>query len=88
MANTLDQINFADHEEVQRCAFSIIDRLQGYSQGVQVSAAALLFLMLCHRFNASPTDVLSKSNAMLLDCLSYGRGEQARAIKTYLAKEL
>ncbi len=88
MTNIRDQMNFARHEEVQRCAFSVIDRLQEFPGGIQATGAAMVFLLLCKRFDEMPSEVLGKANAMLYDTLSFGKQEHANAIKAYLSKEL
>ena len=86
--NTIDQLNAVSSQAAQEAAFVVIDRLQSYNSGEQIAGAALVFLMLCERFKQDPREVLLKGSAVLLDTLSYGTGEQTRAIKTYLNKEL
>ena len=86
--NTLDQLNSVSSYTAQEAAFQVIDRLQSYNSGEQVAGAALVFLLLCERFKQDPRDVLSKGSAVLLDTLTYGSGEQTRAIKTYLNQEI
>jgi hypothetical protein len=84
----MDQLNFCSTQEAQRVAFKVISVLQDEPAGKQVAGAALLFLMLCERFNQKPRDVLNKSARMLYDAFSEGTGEHAKAIQTYLLKEL
>jgi len=84
----MDQLNFCSTQEAQRVAFKIINVLQNEPEGKQVAGAALLFLLLCERFKQSPRDVLNKSARMLYDAFSEGTGEHARAMQTYLLKEL
>ena len=85
--NLIDQLNFASHEDVQRLAFNILDRIQNEPGGQQLAASGLFFLLICERFKVSPREVLYKSSSVLLDALSNGTGEQTRAMQMYLREE-
>lgn len=86
--NILDQLNMTTVDEGQRVAFRALDVVQTEKPGPQVVGIAILFLLLCTRFKQDPRQVLDKAGRVLYDSLSIGKGEQTRAIKTYLEKEL
>lgn len=89
MANITDQLNFARHDDTQQAAFAVLDVLQGIQpKGLQLSAVAFMFLLLCERFKQDPRDVLDKTSRVLKDSLSHGRGEYTRAIQNYMKEEL
>lgn len=84
-----DQLNFSDSDETQQAAFQLLDMIQGIQpKGLQLSAVAFMFLMMCERYQQQPRDVLDKAHRKLYDALSKGRGEYVRAIQEYLKAEL
>jgi hypothetical protein len=83
-----DQMNFITVTDGQRVAFKILDVTQTEKPGHQVVGAAFYFLMLCGRFKQDPRVVLDKASHVLYDSFSEGTGEQARAMKMYMEKEL
>ena len=84
----LDQLNMIKSEKAQQVAFKVIDALQSEQHGHQVAAVAMVFLMMCKRYNVRPIDVLDKTGRITYDAFSEGRGEYARAIKNYMQEEL
>ena len=89
MPNILDQLNFATTDDTQVAAFAVLDAIQGIQPpGIRLSAVAFMFLMMCHRYQQDPREVLDKTHRVLTDSLSKGKGEYARAIQTYLKEEL
>ena len=89
MTNIKDQLNAASSERTQVAAFSVLDAIQGIQpKGLQLSAVAFLFLLMCRRFNEDPREVLDKTDRRITDTLSVGRGEYTRAIQNYLKEEL
>ena len=84
----LDQLNGITSQRAQQVAFKVVDALQQEPPGHQVAAASLVFLMMCKRFNARPSDVLNKTEMILRDTLREGRGEYVRAIQNYIREEL
>lgn len=84
-----DQLNFASSDATQQAAFQLLDLIQGVQpKGLQLSAVAFMFLMMCERYGQDPRDVLDKTHRQLTDSLSVGRGEYVRAIREYLKGEL
>ena len=89
MADAVLQINSVSSEDAQKAAFTLLDLLQGVNPpGVRVVAVAFMFQMICQRFRVDPRDVLLKTDMMIRDSLSQGRGEYTRAIREYLLGEL
>ena len=89
MANITDQLNFARADETQQAAFAVLDNIQGIQpKGIQLSAVAFMFLLMCQRYRQDPREVLYKTSAVLNESLERGRGEYTRAIQNYLKEEL
>ena len=89
MADTALQITAVSSEDAQKAAFTVLDILQGVNPpGVRVVSVAFMLLMICRRFRLDPRDVLDKTDRMIRDSLSKGRGEYVRAIREYLREEV
>ncbi|MDE3021874.1 MAG: hypothetical protein KGI54_08445 [Pseudomonadota bacterium] len=87
--NVIDQINNSTADEVVQASFGILDSLQNLNPpGIRLPAIAILFLLLCKRFNINSPELLSKSGRMLNDSLLQGKGEHVRAIRQYLDNEM
>lgn len=83
-----DSFHSAAAPATSELAFSLVDAMQGKPEGYQFAAVALLFLLMCRRFDANPGDVLSSTGRRVEDALSIGRGEHIRAIKNYINEEM
>lgn len=89
MSPIRDYLNDQSPETTQQAAFTLLDQIQGIQpKGLQVSAVAFLFILMCERFRIDPREVLDKTHKVLRDSLSQGRGEYVRAIRNYVEKEL
>ncbi len=86
--NLTDQINFIHTGHAAETVFKIISAIQGDNPGSQVTAAGMLFLLLCTKYKADPRDTLDKASRILYDAFSQGRGDHIRAVKMYIDKEL
>lgn len=86
--NLTDQINFINTAHASQTVFKIISAIQGENPGSQVTAAGMLFLLLCKKYKADPRETLSKADRVLYNAFSEGRGEYIRAVQMYIEKEL
>lgn len=88
-ASILDQLNTSSADDTQQAAFTLLDLIQGIKpMGLQLSAVAFMFILMCERYRQDPREVLDKASRKLCDSLEVGKGEYVRAIQHYLAKEL
>jgi len=83
-----DKLHSMGSHQAQTSAFKLLDGLQRLPQHEQVSALVLSFLLICKRFDQSPREMCELGERILVDCLSKGRGEQARALINYMKGEL
>lgn len=83
-----DKLHSIGSHQAQTAAFKLLDGLQRLPQHEQVSALILSFLLICKRFDYNPREACELGERILSDCLSKGRGEQARALQNYLRNEL
>lgn len=86
--NLTDQINFINTAHASETVFKIISAIQGDNPGSQVTAAGMLFLILCQKYRVDPRDTLDKADRVLYNAFSEGRGDHIRAVKMYVDKEL
>jgi hypothetical protein len=83
-----DKLHSMGSHQAQTSAFKLLDALQRLPQHEQVSALILSFLLICKRFDYNPREACELGERILSDCLSKGRGEQARALINYMKGEL
>ena len=83
-----DRLHSIGSAQAQTSAFKLLDAMQRLPKHEQVSALILSFLLICKRFDYNPREACELGERILSDCLSKGRGEQARALINYLKGEL
>ena len=79
-----DNLHSMGSHQAQTSAFKLLDAVQRLPKHEQVSALILSFLC----FDQSPREMCELGERILSDCLSKGRGEQARALINYMKGEL
>ena len=83
-----DKLHSMGSLQAQTPAFKLLDGLQRLPKHEQVSALILSFLLICKRYDQSPREMCELGERLLADCLTEGRGEQARALINYMKGEL
>ena len=83
-----DKLHSIGSHQAQVSAFTLLDSMQRLPKHEQVSALILSFLLICKRFDYNPREACELGERILSDCLSKGRGEQARALINYVKGEL
>ena len=83
-----DKLHSISSNRAQVSAFKLLDSMQRMPTEDQASALILAFLLMCKRFDYPPREACELGERLLSDCLSKGRGEQARALINYLKGEL
>ena len=83
-----DRLHSMGSAQAQTSAFKLLDGLQRLPKHEQVSALILSFLLICKRYDQSPREMCELGERLLADCLTEGRGEQARALINYMKGEL
>lgn len=86
--NLIDQINFIDRGHASETVFKLISAMQNDNPGSQVTAAGMLFLLLCEKYQCKPRDVLDKGARVLYDSFSDSKNAHIRAVKQYIYNEL
>lgn len=83
---SFDALNNAPIEEVTLTAFKIVDAIQGDRPEHRASAAAMIFLLLCEEFGATPQEVFTVTKNMMASELS-GANEHYVALRMYVENE-
>ena len=83
-----DKLHSMGSLQAQTSAFKLLDAMQRLPKHEQVSALILSFLLICKRYDQSPREMCELGERILSDCLTEGRGEQARALINYMKGEL
>ena len=86
--NLSDQINFIGKAHASETVFKLISAMQNDNPGSQVTAAGMLFLLLCEKYKCNPRDVLDKGSRVLFDAFSDPDNAHIRAVKQYIYNEL
>jgi hypothetical protein len=92
MSNAVrDQLTNASGFMVYRTAYKMVDSMQNEEPGVQVAAAAILFLAICDSLKVCMRDTLESADRMTLD--QYANGEWTptnvrAALRDYIDNEL
>lgn len=84
-----DKLTNAPVQRTASCAFHMVDVMQDHYQdpGVQVNAAAALFLLLCERFQVSAQDAFTAAKN-LMNHADGSRRDEFEAIRLYLKNEV
>ena len=86
-----DQLTNATGLEVYQAAYQMVDSMQQREPGVQVAAAAMLFLAMCDSAKVCMKDTLESVDRMTTDTFSNGTWVQTNiraALKDYIDSEL
>ncbi|MET3601146.1 hypothetical protein [Martelella mangrovi] len=88
-ANVYEALINADRVKTATATFHCIDALQRFHEdrGVQTNAAAILFILLCERFQLNQQDVFTVAKN-LLNTHDDRLGTEFEAIRMYLREEL
>lgn len=86
--NTYLQLINASADRVSEAMFTMIDRLQIFSPGEQVAAAAVLSMLMAERHGIDPVDAFRVGSQIVRASDYHTRGQQFRAARDYLKNEV
>lgn len=75
-------------KKIKLIAMRVISLLQDYPRGDIVVALAVLWLMVCERFNVDSSDIMNVAYKMRNETFDNKHDHQFRAIKEYMEHEL
>ncbi len=73
---------------IKKIAINVTTLLQDYKRGDFIVALAVLWLMICERFEVDPIRVMSFANRIKYETFGHKHDSQLRAIKDYMDNEL
>lgn len=73
---------------VQKVCFIIIDAIQHLRKEDHVVSLAVLWLMMCERFDIKPHEVLTVADNIMKETIDQGHRQQLKALKEYMKNEL
>lgn len=75
-------------KQISTLATKVTTLLQDYKRGDIVITLAVLWLMVCERFNVNPTDMMSVASRMRTETYDSKHTLNFRALKDYMEHEL
>jgi len=90
--NLNDPLSRVTPQQAAQAAFVAVDRLQDLHPAHQVAGAAMLFAMVCRRFDVDPRELLMQTDRRLADALRANAndkpGDIVRALRMYLKENV
>ncbi len=75
-------------KKTKQICFLIIDLLQQFRKEDHVVSLAILWVLICERYNVRPVEVLTCADKILKETLDEQHATQLKALKEYMKHEL